>query len=162
MPTTNVNGTISAVVSYPPQAGQPHAYIINLGPQNAWLSAGTGVSTATGFLLPPNNRIDLSTAAGTVYAIAGGNQAAPYGTANAATSVNGTTIVVTGGGTAFTSGMTIIVEPGTPRQEVTSVSASNAGTVTTSPAMVFAHGSASVFSQWTPYVTTVRAERGAT
>lgn len=162
MPTTNVNGTISAVVSYPPQAGSPHSYLFNYGPQNVWLGAGTGVSPTTGFLLPSNNRIDLSTAAGTIYAIAGGNQATPYGTANAATTVGSSTLTVASAGTAFTAGMTIVIEPGTPRQEVTSVSSSNAGTVVTSPAMVYAHGSATVFSQWTPYITSVRAERGAT
>lgn len=162
MPATNINGTASTVVSFPAPAGSPHAYLINLGMQNAWLSAGSQCSTYTGFLLPPNNRIDLSNAGGTIYAIAGGNQVSPFGTANAATSVAGNTILVASGGTAFTAGMTIIVEPGTPRQEVTSVSASNAGTVTTSPAMVFAHGSAATFSQYTPLVTTVQAVRGAT
>lgn len=162
MPYTNINGTASTVVSYPPQAGQPHAYLFNYGQQTAWLSGGSIMSTYTGFPLAPNNRMDLSNCAGTVYAIAGGNQSSPFGTANAATSVAGNTITVASGGTAFTSGMTIVIEPGTPRQEITSVSASNAGTVTTSPAMVYAHGSATVFSQWTPLVTTVRAERGAT
>ena len=161
MPTTNVGGTSSAVVVYPPQAGIPHAYIINLGMQNAWLGAGTGVSPTTGFLLPPNNRIDLGFAAGTIYAIAGGQQSSPYGTANAATTYGASTILVASGGTAFTAGMTIVIDPGTLRQEVTSVSASNSGTVTTSPAMTYAHGSAAVFSQWTPYITTIRSDRGA-
>ena len=41
------------------------------------------------------------------------------------------------------------------------VFASNAGTVTTAAAMTFVHGSATTFSQITPLVTTIRAERGA-
>lgn len=161
MPTTNVNGTASTVVSYPPPAGSPHAVLFNAGPQNAWLSGGSIMSTYTGFPLPPGNKYEMPTAAGTVYAMAGGNQSSPYGTANAATSVAGSVITVASGGTAFTAGMTIVVEPGTPRQEVTSVASSNAGTVNTSPAMVFAHGSATVFSQWTPLVTTLNVVRGA-
>lgn len=162
MPATNINGTASTVVSFPAPAGSPHAYLINLGQQNAWLSAGSQCSTYTGFLLPPNNRIDLSNAGGTIYAIAGGNQSSPFGTASAASVPAGTVLTVSAGGTAFTSGMTVIIEPGTPRQEVTSVQASSGTSVTTSPAMVFAHGTNAVFSQYTPLVTTVRVERGAT
>ena len=161
MPITNVNGTISAGVSYPPTSGQPHAYLFNNGPQNVWLG-GSAVSTASGFLLAPNNAIDLSTAAGTIYGIAGGNQVSPSSTTSAASAVAGTSLTVASGGTAFTAGMTIIIEPGTARQEVTSVSASAAGSVNTSPAMTFAHPSASAFSQYTPLVTTVNAARGAT
>lgn len=162
MTATNINGTASTVVSFPAPAGSPHAVLFNAGPQEAWLSGGSIMSTYTGFPLAPNGKYELTASAGTVYAIAGGNQVSPFGTANAATSVAGSVITVASAGTAFTAGMTIIVEPGTPRQEVTSVASSNAGTVNTSPPMVFAHGSATVFSQWTPLVTTVQAVGGAT
>jgi hypothetical protein len=100
-------------------------------------------------------------AGGTIYATAGFLQVAPFGTANAATTYpGGSTITVNSGGTAFGTGATIVVEPGTPRQEILVVSATNAGTVTTSGAFQFGHGSATTFSVITPLATTVRSERG--
>ena len=63
-------------------------------------------------------------------------------------------------GTAFGTGSTIVVEPGTPRQEIAVVFSANAGTVVTSAPFAFGHGSATTFSQITPLATTVRAERG--
>ena len=163
MTFTNVNGTISTVVAYPPAGGSPHAYLFNQGPNNVHLGAGSGVSPTTGFRLAPNNRIDISNFSGTIYGIAGGNQSTPYGTITAATTYPaGTALTGVTGGTAFTAGMTIVIEPGTPRQEITSVQSSNAGTVNVSPAFTFGHGSATTFSQWLPYVTTIQVVPGAT
>ena len=159
MPTTNVTGSAVTVIYYPPSSGNPHCSLYNAGQQTAYVGQA-GVSSATGLPLPPGNRARLFTAAGTIYATAGFNQVSPFGTANAATSVGGSTITVTSGGTAFTSGMGIVVEPGTPRQEIAMVFASNAGTVTSAAAFTFAHGSATTFSQINPLVATVKAERG--
>lgn len=159
----NVGGTASSVVAYPPSGGSPHAYIFNNGPNAVHLGGISGVSSATGFRLAPSNRIDLSNFSGTVYGIAGGNQLAPFGTITAATTYpGGTALTGVTGGTAFTAGMTVIIEPGTARQEITSVASSNAGTVNVSPAFQFGHGSAVTFSQWNPYVTTVQVVPGTT
>lgn len=162
MPYTNVNGTISTVVMYPPSGGSPHAYLFNQGPNPVYLGAGSGLSPATGMPLQPNSRMDLSSTPGTIYGIAGGNQQTPYGTITANTAFAGTALTGVTGGTAFTAGMTVVIEPGTPRQEVTSVASSNAGTVNVAPAFTFVHGSATTFSQWAPYITTLQVVRGAT
>lgn len=159
---TNANGTAQTVVSVPPAAGSPHAFLFNNGPNQVWLG-GAGVSTATGFPLPANNRVDLSSAPGTIWAIAGGQPVSPFGTANAASIAAGTTIPGSyGTANPFSGGMTIIVESGTPRQEVVTVSNSNAGSVNVTAAMTFAHGSGAVFSQYTPALTTLQVTRGAT
>lgn len=162
MTNINVGGTVSTVVAYPPSGGSPHAYLFNAGPNNVHLGGISGVSSASGFRLAPNNRIDLSNFSGTVYGIAGGNQTTPYGTITANTAYGGTALTGVTGGTAFTAGMTVIIDPGTAKQEITSVASSNAGTVNVSPAMAFVHGSAATFSQWNPYITTVQITPGAT
>lgn len=161
MPYTSIGGTASSVVYYPATSGKPSVFLFNAGAQTGYLGGISGVSSATGFPLPPQNRIDISSASGTIYAIAGGNQQVPYGTANAATVFGGTALTLASGGTAFTAGMTVIIDPGTAKQEITSVASSNAGTVNVSPAMTFVHGSAATFSQWVPSATVIRAERGA-
>ena len=162
MAPINVGGTVSSVVSYPPSGGFPHAYLFNAGPSTVHLGDGPGVSSATGFRLPANNRIDLSNAAGTIYGIAGGNQLSPYGTITANTAYGGTALTGVTAGTAFTAGMTIVVDPGTPKQEITSVASSNAGTVNVAPAFTFVHGSAATFAQWSPNMTTLQIVPGAT
>jgi hypothetical protein len=162
MTNINVGGTISTVVSYPPSGGSPHAYLFNAGPSNVHLGGISGVSASTGFRLTPNNRIDLSYAPGTIYGICGGNQQAPFGTITANTTYGGTALTGVTGGTAFTAGMTIIIDPGTAKQEITSVASSNAGTVNVSPAFAFVHGSAATFSQWVPNATTLQVIPGAT
>ena len=164
MPATNITGSAATVVVYPATSGNPHALIVNIGQQPAYLGAQY-VSTTNGLVLAPNNQIRLLNAAGTVYGIAGFTQTTPYGTANAVTTIGGSTITLASGGTAFTSGMSIVIEPGSARQEMAMVFASNAGTVTTAAPMTFVHGTAvtaaTTFSQITPQVTTIRAERGS-
>ena len=160
MPYTNVSGTAAVVVSYPPPYGHPHSILFNIGAQNAYVGQ-SGVSSATGLVVAPGGRVDLANASGTIYGIGGFNQTTPYGTANAATSYpSGSTITVASGGTAFASATTIVVEPGTPRQEIATVFSSNAGSVVTNAPFTFAHGSATTFSAITPLLTTVKAERG--
>ncbi len=164
MTNVNVNGSASTVLAYPPSGGSPHAYIFNAGPWPAHLGGNSGVSSVTGFRLMPQSRSDLSsTGGGTIWGIAGGNQVTPYGTITAATTYpGGTALTGVTGGTAFTAGMTIVVEPGTPRQEIAMVSSSNAGTVNVSAAFTYGHGSATVFSQWTPNLTTLQIVPGTT
>ena len=159
MPATNISGTAVTVVYYPPSAGNPHCILTNIGGNTAYVGQ-SGISSATGLPMPPNDRAKLLFAGGTIYATAGFTQVSPYGTANAATTIGGSTITVASGGTAFGTGSTIVVEPGTPRQEIAVVSSTNAGSVTTSAPFTFGHGSATTFSQITPLATTVRAERG--
>ena len=159
MPATNISGTAVTVVYYPPSAGNPHCILTNIGGNTAYVGQ-SGISSATGLPMPPNDRAKLLFAGGTIYATAGFTQVSPYGTANAATTIGGSTITVASGGTAFGTGSTIVEEPGTPRQEIAVVSSTNAGSVTTSAPFTFGHGSATTFSQITPLATTVRAERG--
>ena len=159
MPATNISGTAVTVVYYPPSAGNPHCILTNIGGNTASVGQ-SGISSATGLPMPPNDRSRLLFAGGTIYATAGFNQASPFGTANAATTIGGSVITVASGGTAFGTGSTFVVEPGTPRQELAVVFATNAGTVTTTAAFTFGHPNASVFSAINPLATTVRAERG--
>ena len=159
MPATNISGTAVTVVYYPPSSGNPHCILSNIGGNTAYVGQ-SGISSATGLPMPPNDRAKLLFAGGTIYATAGFNQASPFGTANAATTIGGSTITVASGGTAFGTGSTFVVEPGTPRQEIAVVFATNAGTVTTTAAFTFGHPNASVFSAINPLATTVRAERG--
>ena len=159
---TSANGTTTTVVSVPPGAGAPHAYLFNNGPNPAWLG-GAGVSTSTGFQVPGNNRVDLSTAGGTIWAIAGGNSVSPSGTVTSATTIGGTALLGSyGTASPYTGGMTIIVEAGTARQEIATIASQNAGTVNVNAAFTFGHPSASVFSQYTPQVTTLQVTRGTT
>ena len=160
MPATNISGTAVTVVYFPPSSGNPHCILTNTGGNTAWVGQ-SGVSSATGLPMPPNDRSRLLFAGGTIYATAGFNQIAPYGTAHAATTYpGGSVLTVNSAGTAFGTGSTIVVEPGTPRQEIAVVFSANAGTVVTSAPFAFGHGSATTFSQITPLATTVRAERG--
>lgn len=159
MPATNISGTAVTVVYYPPSSGNPHCILSNIGGNTAYVGQ-SGISSATGLPMPPNDRAKLLFAGGTIYATAGFTQVAPYGTINAATTIGGSLLTVSSAGTAFGTGSTIVVEPGTPRQEIAVVSSTNAGSVTTSAPFTFGHGSATTFSQITPLATTVRAERG--
>ena len=160
MPATNISGTAVTVVYYPPSAGNPHCILTNIGGNTAYVGQ-SGISSATGLPMPPNDRAKLLFAGGTIYATAGFTQVSPYGTANAATTYpGGSVLTVNSAGTAFGTGSTIVVEPGTPRQEIAVVFSANAGTVVTSAPFTFGHGSATTFSQITPLATTVRAERG--
>ena len=159
MPSTNITGTAVTVVYYPASSGNPHCILTNTGGNTAWVGQA-GVSSATGLPMPPGDRSRLLFAGGTIYATAGFNQVSPFGTANAATTIGGSTITVASGGTAFGTGSTFVVEPGTPRQEIAVVFATHAGTVTTTAAFTFGHPNASVFSAINPLATTVRAERG--
>ena len=159
MPATNISGTAVTVVYYPPSAGNPHCILTNIGGHTAYVGQ-SGISSATGLPMPANDRAKLLFAGGTIYATAGFTQVSPYGTANAATTIGGSTITVASGGTAFGTGSTFVVEPGTPRQEIAVVFATNAGTVTTTAAFTFGHPNSSVFSAINPLATTVRAERG--
>jgi hypothetical protein len=160
MPSTNINGTVTTVVYYPPSSGNPHCILTNIGGNTAYVGQ-SGISSATGLPMPPNDRAKLLFAGGTIYATAGFGQIAPFGTANAVTSYpSGSTITVASGGTAFTSGMTVVIEPGTPRQEIGTVFSSNAGSVVTNAPFTYAHGTTTTFSQISPLATTVKAERG--
>ena len=159
MPATNISGTAVTVVYFPPSSGNPHCILTNIGGNTAYVGQ-SGISSATGLPMPANDRAKLLFAGGTIYATAGFSQVSPFGTANAATTIGGSTITVASGGTAFGTGSTFVVEPGTPRQEIAVVFATNAGTVTTTAAFTFGHPNSSVFSAISPLATTVRAERG--
>ena len=92
----------------------------------------------------------------TVYAVSGFSQISPSGSVATATTAGGTTITVAtfAAGTVFTSGMWIVVEPGTPRQETAQVNG-NGGTVSasvyTSGPLTYVHaaGTSVLFQQIT-------------
>jgi hypothetical protein len=158
MPYTNATGTAAVAVSYPPQSGEPHAYLVNTSGQVAYIG-GQYVTSVTGLPLYPNCRADLASMPGTVYAVAGFQQVSPSGTTTAATTYPGGTALVTSA--ALTANTTIVIEPGTQRQEFASVGGTAGGTVFTSAAMAFGHASGISVSAVTPYITTIQAVRGA-
>ncbi len=148
MAHTPVSATIPTVVYFPPPAGAPHAFLYNAGPSTVYLG-GSGVSTTMGLPVTANNKVDLTNAfGGTIWAISGFNTISPQGTVITATSTfpAGTTLT-DGAGTSFTAGMWIVIEAGTPRQEIAQVNGSNAGSVFTNAALQYAHGTAATYWQ---------------
>lgn len=162
MPYTNATGTAAVVVSVPPPAGIPHAYLFNSSGQVAYLG-GSAVTTMSGLPLYPNNKMDLSFLPGTAYAVAGFNQSATvFGTVVTNVAQGGTSFTVNAA-PGFAIGSSIVVEPGTVRQEILPVGGTTSTAVTTNTGALFAHGSvSSLVYAITPNVTTVQAVRGAT
>ncbi len=156
---TNVTTTPVVPVAVPSPSGSPHGYLFNAGMQTAYLG-GSGVSSATGFPLPPNNRVDLSTLPGTIYGVAGFAPVAPAGTTSSATVYPAGTAVTTSA--AITPGSLIVIEAGTGRQEVQTVGGTAGGTVFTNAAWTFAHASGVAITTVNPLVTTLKVTPGAT
>ena len=158
-----MSATVPTVVYTPTSSGTPHAFLYNEGLSTVWLG-GPGVSSATGLPLAPNGSIHLPYAGGTIYAVSGYNQVSPSGTIITATSTYpaGTALTTTMG-TAFTAGIWLVVESGTPRQELAQVLANNAGSAITAAPLQFAHGTATTFSQITAVPSVVKSsDIGAT
>jgi hypothetical protein len=161
MPYTNATGTAAVVVSYPSPSGTPHAYLINTSPQVAYVG-GQYVTSVSGLPLYPNNRMDLAFMPGTAYAVAGFSQSATvFGTVQTAVQQGGTSFT-TSGAPGWAIGSSLIVEPGTVRQEILPIGGTSSSAVTTNAGALYFHaGTASLVYAITPYVTTVRADRGA-
>lgn len=159
---TNATGTAAVVVSIPSPSGVPHAYLFNSSPQPAYVG-GSSVSNISGFPLYPGNRADLSLLPGTVYAIAGFNQSATvFGTVQTAVQQGGTSFT-TSGAPGWTVGASLVVEPGTLRQEILPIGGTTSTSVTTNAGAAFFHaGTASLIYAITPYVTTLKVTDGAT
>ena len=121
--------------------------LYNNGPSPVYLG-GSAVSTVTGMPFLPNDKVRLPNIGGTVWAISGYTTTSPEGTVITATTTfpAGTTLTTTMG-TAFTAGMWIAIESGTPRQEIAQVNGNNAGSVFTNSALQYAHGTATTFWQ---------------
>lgn len=150
---TPVSATVPTVVFTPSGAGVPHAVLFNNGPGTVWLG-GSAVSAGapTTIALPPLGKLRLPNmaAGGTIWAVSGFEQVSPRGTViTATTALGGTTLTTAAGGTFFTAGMWLVVEPGTPRQEVAQVNGSNAGSVFTNGPLTYSHGTAATFAQLT-------------
>jgi len=165
MAITPVSATIPTVIFVPPTAGTPHAFLYNSGPSPVYLG-GSGVSTSVGFALAAGDKMNLAYNGGTIWAISGYQTASPAGTViTAATTLGGTTLT-TAGGTAstsqFTAGMWLVVESGTPRQEIAQVNGTNAGSVFTNGPLTYSHGTASTFSQITSAPAVVRTSQVGT
>jgi hypothetical protein len=161
MAYTNANGTAAVVVSYPPPAGTPHAYLFNTGLQVAYVG-GQNVTSVSGLALYPNGKIPLTLMPGTVYAVSGFTQSATvFGTVQTAVQQGGTSFT-TSGAPGWAIGSSLIVEPGTVRQEILPVGGTTSSSVTTNTGAAFFHaGTSSLVYAITPYVTTVKADRGA-
>ena len=158
---TPVSATIPTVV-FTPGPGTPHAVLYNNGPSPVYLG-GSAVSggAPTVISLPVHGKIRLPNIVpgGTIWAISGFQATSPAGTVITATAALGGTTLTIAGGTAvtslFTAGMWLVVEGGTPRQEIAQVNGTNAGSVFTNGPLTYAHGTASTFSQITATPTTV-------
>ena len=162
MPYTNATGTAAVVASVPPQAGSPHAYLVNTSGQIAYVG-GQYVTNISGVPLYPNSRMDLANMPGTAYAVAGFTQSATvFGTVQTAVQQGGTSFT-TSGAPGWAIGSSLVVEPGTQRQEILPIGGTTSSAVTTNSGSVFFHaGTASLVYAITPFVTTVKAARGAT
>jgi hypothetical protein len=145
---TPVSATIPTVVYTPSAGGVPHAYLSNRGSSPVYLG-GSGVSSATGFLMPVGGRIEFPNAGSAIYAVSGYQAVSPQGTVITAVAAQAGTTLTNAAGTAFTAGMWIAIETGTPRQELVQVNGNNAGSVFTNTPLQFAHGTATTFSQVT-------------
>jgi hypothetical protein len=150
-----VSATIPTVVFVPSTSGTPHAVLYNNGPAPVYLG-GSGVSTNVGFPLAVGDKLRLPYNGGTIWAISGYSQVQPQGTVITATTTAGGTTLTSAMGTAFTAGMWIAVETGTPRQEIAQVNGNNAGSVFTNGPLTYCHGTASTFWQITPTPTVVK------
>ena len=157
---TPVSATIPTVVYVPTSSGTPHAFLYNSGRSPVYLG-GSAVSTTIGFPLAPMDKIRLPYAGGTIFAISGYTTTSPEGTVITATTTfpAGTTLTTTMG-TAFTAGMWIAIESGTPRQEIAQVNGNNAGSVFTNTPLTYAHGTATTFWQLNATPGVVRSVDG--
>ena len=162
MGNANATGTAAVVVSIPSPSGAPHAYLFNSSLQPAYLG-GSLVSTVSGFPLYPGNRADLSSLPSTVWAVAGFNQSATvFGTVQTAVQQGGTSFT-TSGAPGWAIGSSLVVEPGTPRQEILPIGGTTSSSVTVNAGAAYFHaGTSSLIYAITPYVTTLKVTDGAT
>lgn len=145
----------------PNSAGKSSVFIQNIGSNPLYLG-GSAVTTVGGLEIPPGESVTFANATTPVYGVAGFNtQAALAGTTSAAATQGGSVLSVASGGTSFTVGSQIVIEPGSARQEVQTVSASAAGSVTTAASFAFAHGSAVTFNGISGATTQVAVQAGA-
>jgi hypothetical protein len=99
--------------------------------------------------MPAGGRIEFPNAGSAIYAVSGYQTVSPAGTViTAATAQAGTTLTTTMG-TAFTAGIWLTVESGTPLQELVQVNGNNAGSVFTNSPLTYSHGVGAIFTQVT-------------
>ena len=85
-----------------------------------------------------------------------------FGTVQTAVQQGGTSFS-TLGAPGWAIGSSLVVEPGTQRQEILPIGGTSSSAVTTNAGAVYFHaGTASLVYAITPFVTTVQAVRGAT
>jgi hypothetical protein len=153
--------TTPTPVYTPNTSGKSSVFIQNIGSNTVYLG-GSAVSTVGGLPVPSGESVSFAGATLPLFAASGFNaSAALAGTTTAAAAQGGSVLSVASGGTVFTAGSQIVIEAGSARQEVQTVSASAAGSVTTSAPFAFAHGSASTFSGITPATTQLAISAGA-
>lgn len=163
MPPFNVPIAATPVSLYVPNtSGKSSVFIQNIGSNPLYLG-GPAVTTVGGLELPPGESVSFANASLPVYGVAGFNASAGAlaGTTSSAAAQGGSVLSVASGGTFFTVGSQIVIEAGSARQEIQTVSASAAGSVTTAAPFAFAHGSASTFNGIGQATTQVAVSAGA-
>jgi hypothetical protein len=148
-------------VYVPSPSGVPSVFIQNRGPVPVWVG-GSAVTTVSGLELSPRAGMTLRDAVQGVFAVSGFNPGtAGTGTVSTNIAQGGSVITVASGGSAFSTGINIVIESGSARQEVQTVAAQTGTTVTISGTFAFAHGSATTFSQAVPAPGVVTVSAGA-
>lgn len=147
-------------VYVPAPSGIPSVFIENRSRNPVWVG-GSEVTTAAGLELSPRASMTLRSAVQPVFAVSGFTPGAGPGTVSANIAQGGSVIAVASGGSAFTTGSYVVIESGSPRQEIQSVAAQTGTTVTVAGTFAYAHGSTVTFSQAVPAPAQVTVSAGA-
>ena len=157
--STNVSVT-PVQVYVPAPSGIPSVFIQNRSLVPVWVG-GSEVTTAAGLELSPRAEVTLRDAVQPVFAVSGFTPGAGPGTVLSNIAQGGSVIAVASGGSAFTTGSYLVIESGSPRQEVAAVAAQTGTTVTITGTFAYAHGSATTFSGAVPAPAQVTVSAGA-
>jgi hypothetical protein len=146
MATSTATVGTAPVLVFAPQANAQNFIITNTSPVTVYLGQ-TGVTSATGFPLAPNQEISLPSVAQSIYAVSGaGAVKAPTSVTSGSVVATGTALPVASGGASYTNGMVVVVQDGNSTEVVT-VGAGSTGTSVVVSALAFDHGTGVTFGQ---------------
>ena len=155
------NVSVTPVQVYvPAPSGVPSVFIENRSLNPVYVG-GSEVTTVAGLELSPRAGMTLRSAVQPVFAVSGFTPGPGPGTVTTNIAQGGSVISVASGGSAFTTGSYLVIESGSPRQEVQAVAAQTGTTVTITGAFAYAHGSASTFSGAVPAPAQITVSAGA-
>lgn len=143
------------LIYVPAASGIPSTYIFNEGTATVYVG-GPSVSTYSGVPLAPNQRMTLQPARGTLYACSGYTGGTVAGSVTTAAVAGATSLSTSASGLASGN---IVIDAGTPRQEVASVSANTGGTVTIG-ALLYGHAVGASVSSITSQASAVHVVSG--